>query len=518
MIFRFNQFALDTNQFQLSLSGDSIAIEPLVFDLLVYLIENRERVVSREELLDNLWKGKVVTDAALGARLKDARKAVGDSGSKQAVIKTLHGRGYQFVAEIIQPELPQSIETVDLVDSEIDLSLPDIPSVAVLPFANLSGDTAQEFICDGITEDIITNLSRVPGLFVVAHHSVRGYKHDQVDTSQVGREQGVRYVLEGTVQFGGQRVRVSAQLVDTSIGQNRWAERFDSTNRDFLELQNEISHQVVVALEVELTEGAQAKMSAVGTTNIDAWEKGRIAKGLLEKHVREDNFEAQNLAREAIEKDPEYASAWAFLGWTQWVNERWNWAGTGDGSWTLAYESAEKALQLDSSNPDGISLMSMIYLNRVELDKSLEIIEKGVVAYPSHSFMLGMSAVVYRALGKPKEGLRRIQRAIRLCPLFPPWYLMVLGSLCTFDGQVERAVKVLRESVTREPESNLARVWLIHALIEAGKITEARKEAFEVVRVEPEFSGARWGESIELKDSDAMPAILANLKKANLPR
>ena len=517
MIYCFNQYELDTDQFHLRRSGDLIAIEPLVFDLLAYLIEHRERVVSREELLDNLWKGKVVTDAALGARLKDARKAVGDSGSKQAVIKTLHGRGYRFVAEISQPELPLVVEQADTIGSEIDLSLPDDPSVAVLPFANLSGDHAKDFICDGITEDIIINLSRVPGLFVIAHHSVQNYRGENIDIHQVGREQGVRYVLEGGIQIGGQKVRVSAQLVDTKSGKNCWAERFDSSNLDFLELQDEISHKVVVALEVTLTEGVQARMSASGTTNIAAWEKARNAKLLLEKHVREDNFEAQNLLREALELDPEYASAWAYLGWTQWESERWDWAGMGDDSWRLPFESAEKALQLDSSNPDGIALMSMIYLNRGEFDKSLEIIDKGVVACPSHSFILGMSAVVHRALGSTKEGIRRILRAIRLCPVVPSWYLMILGCLLVFDGQIERGIKVLREGVLREPESNLTRVWLVHALVETGNLKEANKEAIEVLRVEPTFSGARWGESIQLKDEYAMPTVLANLKKAGLP-
>ncbi len=173
MIYRFDNCALDTRKYQLSLSGEPVSVEPLVFDLLVYLIEHRDRVVTREELLDNLWKGKVVTDAALGARLKDARRAVGDSGSRQEVIKTLHGRGYQFIAKLFEDnKLPESHESDDEINSPVDLSLPDNPSIAILPFSNLTGNPDHEFLCDGLTDDIITILSCVPGLFVIARHSV----------------------------------------------------------------------------------------------------------------------------------------------------------------------------------------------------------------------------------------------------------------------------------------------------------------------------------------------------------
>ena len=204
MIYCFNQFTLDTDQFSLSAPGKPIALEPLVFNLLVYLVENRQRVVTREELLDKLWKGKVVTDAALGARLKDARKAVQDSGSRQQVIKTLHGRGYQFTAEVSESLNPSPTPIADDSIVQTDFpTLPDKPSIAVLPFSNLSNDPEQEYFSDGITDDIITALSKIRNLLVIASSSTAIYRRQSVDVTRVGREQGVHYVLEGSVRKAG---------------------------------------------------------------------------------------------------------------------------------------------------------------------------------------------------------------------------------------------------------------------------------------------------------------------------
>ena len=218
LIYQFNQFSLDTAQYRLTKAGDSVAVEPLVFDLLVYLLENRERVVSRDELLNTLWEGKVVTDAALAARLKDARKAVGDSGSKQQVIKTLHGRGYQFVAALDEADLART-EAED----STTLPLPEIPSIAVLPFDNLSSDPEQDYFSDGIVEDVITALSHFSELFVIARNSSFSYKGKSIDTRRIARELGVRYLLEGSVRRSEKRIRISGQLVNALEGNQLWA-------------------------------------------------------------------------------------------------------------------------------------------------------------------------------------------------------------------------------------------------------------------------------------------------------
>ncbi len=518
MVFQFNQLTLDTTQYRLCVSGKPISVEPQVFDLLVYLVKNRDRVVTRDELLDNLWKGRVVTDAALGVTLRSARKAVHDSGTKQEVIKTLHGRGYQFIAEVTEATSSSPPTFInEVIDSSDFLPLPDKPSIAVLPFTNMSNDPNLEYFCDGITDDIITILSRVPDMFVIARHSTQLYKGQAVDIRQVGREQGVSYVLEGGAQKGGDRIRVSVQLIDTVTGRHCWAERFDSELKDFLDLQDEITLKVVVALQVTLTEGVQAQILAGSTSNLEAWESVRLAKRLMERHVREDNLEAQQLLIKATEHDPQYATAWALLGMTQWESDRWNWDSFEETPYESARESASKSLQLDETNPDGLALLGIIHMSCVDLEAGIQVTEKGVLANPSHAYMLAMSACLLRAAGKTEFALRRIHRAIRLCPMFPSWYLMVLGSLHMFNQDASGAVRILHEAVNREPESILSRVWLISAQVESGLIDESEQTATDVLRIEPEFSSLNWIKSVGFQDTSTLSKLLSNLTKSGLP-
>ena len=253
MIYVFQNYTLDTEQFRLSSSGVDVAIEPQVFDLLLYLIEYRDRVVAREELLGNLWKGKVVTDSALAARIKAARKAVGDDGNAQSVIKTFHGRGYQFVGKL---ELPtgSSIAPIDVPHPE----LPDVPSIAVLPFTNLSGDPDQNYFADGLVEDIVSSLSKLHDLFVVSHYSTLKYKNQSTDIKQIGKEQGVSNVLVGSVRKSGNRLRVTVQLSNTTTGEQVWSEQYDRELNDIFAVQDEITHNVTVEMRAELKQGEEA--------------------------------------------------------------------------------------------------------------------------------------------------------------------------------------------------------------------------------------------------------------------
>jgi len=354
-------------------------------------------------------------------------------------------------------------------------------------------------------------------MFVIARHSTQVYKGQAVDIRQVGREQGVGYVLEGGVQKGGDRIRVSVQLIDSVTGRHCWADRFDSDLNDILDLQDEITRKIVVSLQVTLTEGVQAQMFAGSTSNLEAWESARLAKRLMERHIREDNLEAQQLLIKAIEHDPQFATAWAYLGWIQWENDRWNWVNIDESPLDKARESVSKSLQLDESNPDGLALLGMIHMTCGKLEEGIQVTENGVAANPSHAFLLAISACILRAAGKTEVALRRILRAIRLCPMFPSWYLMVLGSLHIFNQDISGAVKILHEAVSREPDSTLSRIWLISAQVESGLINESEKTASDVLRIEPEFSSLKWIRGVGFQDSATLSRLLSNLTKAGLP-
>ena len=265
------------------------------------------------------------------------------------------------------------------------LPLPDKPSIAVLPFANLSGDPSHEHFADCITEDIITALSKVPKLFVVARSSTFTYKGRAVEVNRVGREQGVRYVLEGSVQRGADRVRITAQLIDAASGQHIWAERYDRIIDDVFALQDEITREVTLALQIKLTDGEHARIVARGTRNLEAWELVLQANELLQGHHRHDAIEGRRLAGEALLLDETYGSAHGLLGWAHWMDAYNGWSEGAEGSLDRALEAAEQSLAMEPDNSETHALLAMIHLLRKQYDQALDQIEKATRLGPNNS-------------------------------------------------------------------------------------------------------------------------------------
>jgi TolB-like protein len=235
MLYEFDDYCLDVTRQELRRGADLVAIEPQVLDLLHYLILHRGRVVSKDDLIAHVWKGRIVSDSALTSRIATARQAVGDTGNHQRLIRTLARKGIRFVGEVREG---QNLDAAVAVTASQPHSLPDLPSVAVLPFTNMSGELEQEYFADGIAEDIITELSRFGGLFVIARNSSFQWKGKLIDVRQIGRDLGVRYLLEGSVRKAGDRVRISAQLIDAGSGSHLWAEHYDRNLQDVFAVQD----------------------------------------------------------------------------------------------------------------------------------------------------------------------------------------------------------------------------------------------------------------------------------------
>src|ERR1700739_2377305 len=248
VVFRFGDHVLDIERRELRRGAELVALEPQVFDLLVYLVRNRGRVVSKHDLIDGVWGGRTVSDSALTTRLNAARRAVNDSGAAQQVIRTVARKGVRFVAEVEEDRALEAAAPTPSPSPE----LPDKPSIAVLPFGNLSGDPEQEYFVDGMVEEIITALSRIRWLFVIARNSSFAHKGQVVDVKRVGCELGVRYVLEGAVRKAGDRVRITAQLIDAANGAHLWADRFDGSLKDVFELQANVAASVAGVIEPAL--------------------------------------------------------------------------------------------------------------------------------------------------------------------------------------------------------------------------------------------------------------------------
>ncbi|WP_349643900.1 winged helix-turn-helix domain-containing protein [Bradyrhizobium sp. LTSP885] len=270
MRFLFEDYVLDTDLRELQRGAAVVSIAPQVFDLLDYLIRNRGRVVSKDDLINAIWNGRSVSDAALATRLNAARSAIGDSGQEQRLVKTLPRKGFRFVGSVREAQRPADAPDADdqiehqkpVEHQKPALALPDQPSIAVLPFQNLSDDPEQEYFADGMVEDIITGLSRSKLLFVISRNSSFTYKGKAVDIKQVSRELGVRYVLEGSVRKAGKRIRVAGQLIDASTDVHIWADKFDSDLEDIFDLQDRLTSSVIGAISPQLERGRDSARTA----------------------------------------------------------------------------------------------------------------------------------------------------------------------------------------------------------------------------------------------------------------
>jgi adenylate cyclase len=405
---------------------------------------------------------------------------------------------------------------------DVDLSLPDYPSIAVLPFENMSADPEQEFFSDGISEDIITALSKISSLLVVARNSTFTYKGAAVDVKQVSREQGVRYVLEGSVRKAGNRVRVTAQLIDGTTGHHVWAERYDRDLEDIFAVQDEITREVVVALDVHLREGEQARVWSGGTKNVEAWECVRLGQDALNRVTANDRIEARRLFDRALELDPNYPMAWFSLG-RAYFHEAEH--GTGydteadrDALLESAVAYATKAFELDPSCADAYASAGICLLSMGEHDEAVAMSEKAIALAPNHAQNLAIAAAVLNKSGQPERSFELIKRAMRLCPIYPGWYLYVLANACRLLHRNESAVGVLQEAIRRNPENHPAlHIGLASTLGELGQDEDAKRTAAVILRLEPDFSIQKYARRLAYRDPTELTRFEDGLRKAGLP-
>ena len=314
MLYRFEDLSLDTDRRELRRGASLVRIEPQVFDFLLYLIRNRERVVSKDDLMGAVWGGRIVSESALTNRINAARSAIGDSGEQQRLIKTLQRKGIRFVGAVSEERQPAGIATAPIAAEQPApaFALPDRPSIAVLPFANLSGDPEQEYFADGMADEIITALARCQWLFVIARNSSFIYKGKAVDVRQIGRELGVRYVLEGSVRRGGNRLRFTGQLVDATSGAHIWADRFDGEMSDVFELQDRFTESVVAAIEPKLQFAEIGRLKQKPAANLHAYDLLLRAQQFEHEFTEASLAAALNCLKQALAIDPTYAPAMAF--------------------------------------------------------------------------------------------------------------------------------------------------------------------------------------------------------------
>jgi TolB-like protein/predicted TPR repeat methyltransferase len=398
------------------------------------------------------------------------------------------------------------------------LELLEKPSIAVLPFTNMSSEPEQEYFSDGIAEDIITALSKVSDLLVIARNSTFIYKDKAVDIKQVGREQGVRYVLEGSVRKASNRVRVTAQLVDTNTGLHQWAERYDRDLEDIFAVQDEITRNVVSALDVHLREGEQARFWSSGTENVEAWECVRLGSDLLNAYPSNPH-EVQNYGRRAIELDPAYAAAWALLAWsnihvsddmTRPEEEREQALGS-------VRHCAQRALEYDPSCAEAYSALGLYNLSIGEYEAAAQNAKKSVELAPNHASSSAVAANILNKCGQPEKAIKLIRKAMRLSPFYPAWFLHMLGQASRLLGNTDAAIDAYQKLINRQPDTLIGHVNLTATFGEMSRKEEAQASAVEVLRINPEFSCKKYVEGLSYSDPAEATRFEEALRNAGLP-
>ncbi|OGP90490.1 MAG: hypothetical protein A2157_12690 [Deltaproteobacteria bacterium RBG_16_47_11] len=393
--------------------------------------------------------------------------------------------------------------------------LPDKPSIAVLPFVNMSRDPEQEYFSDGITEEIITALSKVPNLFVIARNSTFTYKGKPVKVKQVSEELGVRYVLEGSVQKSGDKVRITAQLIDALSSRHLWAERYDRDLKDIFALQDEITMKVITALQVELTAGEMAGVIAKGTKNIDAFIKYMRAFELYNRVTKEGNAQARKILEEAVALDPEYPRLYVGLAETHFMDVWFGTTESPDQSLARAFELAQKAISLDDSNAAAYGVLGQIYGMKRQYDKAIAECERAVsldLNSADNFLRLGM---VLNWAGRAEEAIPYIQNSIRLNPLPPANYFVHLAVPYRDLGQYEKAIEASKKALQRDPNNQFAYIHMTVSYIRLGLEKEARAAAAQILTIDPKFSLERYAKILPFPQPVA-DLVIEDLRKAGL--
>jgi TolB-like protein/Flp pilus assembly protein TadD len=518
MQFFFTNHVLDKDRRELRRGADVIAMEPQVFDLLVYLLESRDHVVSKDELIDSIWGGRIVSESTLTSRINSVRKAVGDTGRDQNLIRTIARKGIRFIGEVRCEQTGAAALAGDA-DQVSPLALPllDRPAIAVLAFTNMSEEAGQEHFSDGISEDIITALSKLRWFYVIARNSSFVYKGKAVPIKQVGEELGVGYVLEGSVRKEGNRVRITTQLIDASTGAHIWSEHYDRSLADVFAVQDDITQSIVAAIEPQLyaAESFRAERKAPGS--MDAWDLVMRALSHYWRVTRQDNVVAQALLEMAISIDPDYGQALGLLAASHMFGVHMGWT-TPEEALPVGERAALAAIRADSEDPWAHYALGSVYLFTRSFDDCLAEFELATRLNPSFSPARGYHGVALAYCGRWEEGDAAARQALRLSPRdpFAAVYCGVVAYSQFVGRNYEEAMRMSREALRRRSDFVGAHRVLAAAAGMAGQQSVAEAALRELHRSQPNVSLDWIAKHIPFKLDAEREHYLDGLRRAGL--
>ncbi len=521
---RFGSFVLDLDRLCLRGPAGEVELRPKSFEVLRHLIQNPGRVLSKEELMAALWPDVTVTDNSLIRCISEVRRAIGAEGPR--IVRTVSRRGYLFDAQVSPASdvSPSSGETNSSAAGEPDKSeLTAHPFIVVLPFANLSGKAEEDYFCDGITEDIITELSRFSELRVIARHSSFQYKRRDFDVRQIGRDLGVRYILEGSVRRSGDRIRVTAQLVDAGTGAQRWAERYDRKLEDVFAIQDEVVRTIASLLIAHVRKAEVERTLLQPPTK---WQAYDFCIRGLDMHLTYQSSQDVAALREgrhhlerAISLDPTYARAYSALA----ISHLSSWSNFGDHEFLQssalerAYQSARKAVQLDPQLAYAQATFGWVLTWRREHNAALSALDRALHLNPSYSHW--QVAGIFMFAGELDRAVETMKAYMRLDPYHPTSAIGWLGVTHFALGHLAEAQTFLREAVARSPNRAMFHYWLAATLGHIGDADGMRKEANALLTLQRSFTVSGTARPLAVfRRAEIVERFLEGLHKSGLPR
>jgi TolB-like protein/DNA-binding winged helix-turn-helix (wHTH) protein/Tfp pilus assembly protein PilF len=559
--FFIGEWQVSPHEDTLSQDGNTVRLEPRAMEVLVYLASRPGEVVSRSDLENKVWTGMLVTDDAVTSAIIKLRKALGDNAKDPRFIATVPKRGYQLIAPVTKPAAgADEVAVADQAGTPIaslradrarvalmvtalavvavlawaflssiapaptesaspglDETTRRAPSILVLPFENLSEDTAQEQFADGITEDIITDLSGLSNLRVMGNNTSFSYKGRSVRPQEVGAELGVDFVLEGSIRRRGETIRINSQLVDARTGFQKWAERYDRDLAEVFAVQDEVTDAIVAALAIGLDSRERTNLAHRPTDNLEAYEYFREGQGLAGTSTRENNLLAQAAYRKAIQADPAYGRAYSALAYTLAFNFRRGWNDAPMQTIDRALELARKAVELDSSTPQTYWSLGYVHMMRKEFELAEKAAARALDIAPNFADGYGLLALIKNSLGEAQTAVELVEKGMQLNPFYTWDYPYNLGRAYYTLGQTEKAITALEAAKTRNPNVVPIRLHLAASYVRAGRLGDAEWEVEEIRTISPDETLGNVARTHPTRDQKALAVLLDELREAGLP-
>lgn len=504
MNFKFVDFSIDTDRLELMAGDELIPLQPQAFSLLIFLIENADRVVPKDEIIETVWQGRIVSDGTLNARINALRRALNDDGVSQSVIKTFPRQGFRFMATLQGAE-PETVAP--------SLHAPaSHASIAVLPFVNIGADQEQEYFADGLTEDLITDLSKIRDLFVIARNSSFSYRGSPKNVVQIGQELAVGHVLEGSVRKAGNRIRINAQLIDATNGGNVWAERYDRDVQDIFALQDEITGKIVLALQVSLTSGPVTNRS---TLSVEAYELSLKGRAKFFMFSPETNRESISLFEQALAIDPDFSDAWAGQVFPYQSGWSFAWPGYDDGL-KVAAEKVQRALELAPNSSLANSRYGWVQTFLRNPSGAIKAFEKALEIDPNNADTHFWFSDALNYAGQPERAIEVAMTGLKFDPVAPPNALHHIAHGHFLSGNLAAAEEYEWRAIRMAPSFPPARIVMSAILVEAGRLDEAREQVADLLAIDPDYSFQRFDERYPYHDKEHHRRMTKAIKLAGI--